>query len=96
VPSALTISQRGALERLAALAGAPAPRISTYSPAVLTVLGLVSPLIRELPEVAYQLENDFVLDSSAAQDELGLVPTPADDVLAAILVPYVAAAKHAA
>ena len=56
----------------------------------------MSPLIRELPEVAYQLENDFVLDSSAAQDELGLVPTPADDVLAAILVPYVAAAKHAA
>jgi nucleoside-diphosphate-sugar epimerase len=96
VPSALTVSQREALVRLAAMAGAPTPRISTYSPAVLRMLGLVSPLIRELPEVAYQMEHDFVLDSSAAQRELGLVPTPADDVLAAILVPYVTAARHAA
>ena len=96
VPSALTATQRDVLGRLAVLAGAPAPRIATYSPLLLKALGVVSPMIRELPEVAYQLENDFVLDSSAAQDELGLVPTPADDVLAAILVPYVAAAKHAA
>ena len=96
VPSALTVSQHEALERLAVLAGAPAPRITTYSPLLLKALGLVSPMIRELPEVAYQLEHDFVLDSSAAQRELGLVPTPADDVLEAILTPYVASARHAA
>jgi nucleoside-diphosphate-sugar epimerase len=96
VPSAFTASQREALTMLAGLAGAPAPRIATYSPVLLKALGLVSPMIRELPEVAYQLEHDFVLDSSAAQRELGLVPTPVDDVLAAILSAYVAEARHAA
>ena len=96
VPSALTASQRDVLTRLAVLAGVPAPRVATYSPMLLKALGVVSPMIRELPEVAYQLEHDFVLDSSAAQRELGLVPTPVDDVLAAILAPYTSAARHAA
>jgi nucleoside-diphosphate-sugar epimerase len=96
VPSAFTASQREALTMLAGLAGAPTPRIATYSPALLKALGLVSPMIRELPEVAYQLEDDFVLDSSAAQRELGLVPTPVDDVLAGILSPYVSEVRHAA
>jgi hypothetical protein len=44
--------------------------------------------MRELPEVAYQLEHDFVLDSSAAQRELGLRPTPAEQVLEAHLAAY--------
>ena len=96
VPSALTGSQREVIVRLAALAGAPTPRVTTYSPVLLKALGLVSPMIRELPEVAYQLEHDFVLDSSAAQRELGLVPTPADEVLAATLAPFTQAARHAA
>jgi hypothetical protein len=44
------------------------------------------------------MKDDFVMDSSAAQRELGLVPTPAEDVLAAHLAAYVApgAATHAA
>jgi nucleoside-diphosphate-sugar epimerase len=97
VPSALTCSQREAITTLAAMAGVPAPRISAYSPVLIKAMGLVSPLMRELPEVAYQMQDDFVLDSSAAQRELGLVPTPADDVLAAHLAAYTTtAARHAA
>jgi hypothetical protein len=53
-------------------------------------------MMRELPEVAYQLDQPFVMDSSAAQHELGLVPTPADDVLRAILSAYDVPARHAA
>ena len=76
VPSAPPRSQREAIADLAATAGLGPVRVAELSAALLTVLGLVMPIIRELPEVAYQLERDFVLDSSAAQSAFGLVPTP--------------------
>jgi nucleoside-diphosphate-sugar epimerase len=88
VPSALECTQREALAQLAALAGVPMPKVTTVPGVVLRALGLVNPVIRELPEVAYQLERPFLMDSSAAQRELGLEPTPADAVLRAILAPY--------
>jgi len=91
VPSALEMSQREAITRLAELAGAQAPRLTEYPAWTLRALGVVSPLIRELPDVAYQLREDLLMDSSAAQRELGLVPTPAEDVLRAHLAPFLAA-----
>jgi len=94
VPSALEMSQREALTRLAEMAGAPAPKLAEYSPTLIRGLGLFSPLMRELPDVAYQMQHDFLMDSSAAQRELGLVPTPADEVLRAHLAPYLQ--QHAA
>lgn len=81
VPSALTCTQREAYARMAAIAGIPAPKVSTVPALALKAMGLFVPAIRELAEVAYQVESDFVMDSTAAQRELGLVPTPADDVL---------------
>ena len=95
VPSALEMSQREALTELARMAGAPQPRLSEYSPMLIRSLGLFSPLMRELPDVAYQMQNDFLMDSSAAQRELGLVPTPAHEVLAAHLAAYTTAGTHA-
>jgi nucleoside-diphosphate-sugar epimerase len=80
-PSALTCTQRQAYERMAALAGVPVPKVSTLSPLLLRTMGLFNPMIRELGEVAYQVEKPFVMDSSLTQRELGLTPTPADDVL---------------
>jgi nucleoside-diphosphate-sugar epimerase len=88
VPSALTMSQRAAITELARMAGVATPSMGEYPAIVMKALGLVNPLIRELPDVAYQMQDDFVLDSSAAQRELGLVPTPAADVLAAHLAAY--------
>jgi nucleoside-diphosphate-sugar epimerase len=96
VPSALTCTQREALTRLAALAGAPSPKVGTISPLLLRGIGVLNPMIRELPEVAYQLERPFVMDSSAAQSELGIAPTPADDVLRAVLAAYSTEASRAA
>ncbi len=99
VPSALTMSQREAITELARLAGVTTPKLAEYPAWMIKAMGVFSPLMRELPDVAYQLRDDFVLDSSAAQRELGLVPTPAADVLAANLAPYLAqptTAKHAA
>jgi len=99
VPSALTCSQREAQTRMAAMVGLPAPKLSPVSPLILKAMGLFNPVMRELPEVAYQTTRTYVMDSSAAQNELGLVPTPADDVLRANVEFYVAQAKateHAA
>jgi len=81
VPSALTCTQREAYARMAAYAGMPAPKVSTVPALALKAMGLFVPAVRELREVAYQVEDDFVMDSAAAQRELGLVPTPADDIL---------------
>ena len=96
VPSALECTQREAIARLAAMAGVPVPKVGTVPPILLKALGLVNPMMRELPEVSYQLDRPFVMDSSAAQRELGLVPTPADDVLRAILSAYAVPARKAA
>ena len=96
VPSALECTQREAIASLAEMAGVPMVKVSTLPGFLLKALGLVNPMIRELPEVAYQLEQPFVMDSSAAQGELGLVPTPADDVLRAILDAYRPATSRAA
>ncbi|HEY5186908.1 MAG TPA: NAD-dependent epimerase/dehydratase family protein [Actinomycetes bacterium] len=96
VPSALECTQREAIARLAEMAGVPMPKVSTIPGLLLKALGLVNPMMRELPEVAYQLEQPFVMDSSAAQHELGLVPTPADDVLRAILSAFASTDQKAA
>ena len=96
VPSALECTQREAIARLAAMAGVPMPKVSTVPAILLKALGLVNPMMRELPEVSYQLDQPFVMDSSAAQSELGLVATPADDVLRAILSAYAVPARKAA
>jgi nucleoside-diphosphate-sugar epimerase len=96
VPSALTMSQREAITELARLAGVATPKMAEYAPWMMKALGVFSPVIRELPDVAYQMQHDFVLDSSAAQRELGLVPTPADEVLRAHLAAYLDAPAVAA
>ena len=96
VPSALECTQREAIARLAEMAGVPMPKVSTIPGLLLKALGLVNPMMRELPEVAYQLDLPFVMDSSAAQHELGLVPTPADDVLRAILSAFASTDQKAA
>jgi hypothetical protein len=43
--------------------------------------------MRELRETNYQRRYDFVMDSSAAEQAFGLVPTPWDTVLRAVLAP---------
>jgi nucleoside-diphosphate-sugar epimerase len=66
---------------MAAYAGMASPKVSTVPAVALKAMGLFVPAVRELREVAYQVEDDFVMDSTAARRELGLVPTPADDIL---------------
>jgi nucleoside-diphosphate-sugar epimerase len=88
VPSNAPRTQREAIGDMARIAGVEPVKVSTVPAFVLRAMGLFSPLVRELPDVAYQLSEPFVMDSAAAQTELGLAPTPWDDVLTAHLDSY--------
>ena len=87
VPTNPPLSMRELSERASAVAGAPAPRLSTMPGAVLWLAGLASPMIRELRETQYQFRKPFVLDSSAATEALGIKPSPIDAALAESIAP---------
>jgi nucleoside-diphosphate-sugar epimerase len=55
-------------------------RVRPWPRAMLGVGGLVVPFLRELRETVHQFEGPYVMDSSAITRELGLAPTPWDEV----------------
>jgi nucleoside-diphosphate-sugar epimerase len=57
------------------------PKVATMPYAVLWAAGLVNPMAKELRETQHQFRHPFVLDSTAAQETFGLVPTPIDDAV---------------
>ncbi len=81
VPTNAPRTQRELLEQVAAVAGAPSPRISPTPTLVLRAIGLLHRPVRAVADVAYQFEVPFVLDDSAARSRFGLEPTAWDDVL---------------
>lgn len=83
VPTAPPRSAREMVDLLAAAAGVPVPRLRRAPSALLRAAGLVSRDLREVVRVLYQWERPFVIDSSAAQSELGLLPTPPAEAAAA-------------
>jgi nucleoside-diphosphate-sugar epimerase len=88
VPSNAPRTQRQAVADLCRVAGLPPVPVKEHAPAVLRLVGLVTPAVREFREIAYQLERPFVMDSTAAQRTFGLAPTPWDDVLAGLVEAY--------
>ena len=85
VPSNEPRSQRQVIEDYAAAAGSRPVRVSVIPSAVVYGLGLAWPLMRELRETEYQFRDDFIMDSSAAQETFRLAPTPWDEIVAATL-----------
>ena len=69
------------------LAGQP-PRLGTYSPLLIRVAGLFDPVLRELPELAYEFTAPFILDGSRYQAAFGGAPTPHHEALRATLTWY--------
>lgn len=88
VPSPAPCTQREAVNDIARVAGVPPVKVGAIPGPVLWSAGLVSPLMRELREVAYQTRRPFVLDSTAAEKEFDLEPTPWEDVLNEIVAWY--------
>jgi nucleoside-diphosphate-sugar epimerase len=73
-------TQRQAIADVCRSVGQDPVPVRRYPGAVLTLGSRVSPLLRELRETAYQFDGPYVLDSSAITRELGLEPTPWDEV----------------
>jgi nucleoside-diphosphate-sugar epimerase len=82
VPTNPPKTYREMAELLAAEAGAAPPKVSVIPHWFQRGLGVAMPLMRELEEVRHQFTQPFVLDSSAAGDVFGLLPTPMDAALA--------------
>ncbi|HET6213241.1 MAG TPA: NAD-dependent epimerase/dehydratase family protein [Micromonosporaceae bacterium] len=80
-PTNPPLTVREIATRFTALAGAPAPKLSSIPYPVMWGVGVFSPTIRELRATAYQWDRPFVLDSSLTSDTFGLKPTPIDDAL---------------
>ncbi len=73
-------TQREAVADVCRAAGKEPVVVRGYPDLVLKVGGLVSPMLRELGETVYQFDRPYLLDSSAITRELGLEPTPWDEV----------------
>ncbi|MEV6982972.1 NAD-dependent epimerase/dehydratase family protein [Sphaerisporangium sp. NPDC051017] len=81
VPTSPALTIRQMAERVAALGGAPSPRVAAVPHWMMRAAGLFSPLLRELEETRYQFVRPFVVDSSAFETTFGVPPTPMDEAL---------------
>lgn len=81
VPSADACSIRE-LTAIAAKQLGAEPKLRSLPYSILWAAGLVKPEIRELRETQHQFRYPFVLDSSAAQETFGLMPTPIEQSIA--------------
>jgi nucleoside-diphosphate-sugar epimerase len=83
------IVRRAFAERVWAAAGQSGkPRISVLGRGMLRAVGLFVPVVRELPEMLYEYEKPFVVDSSRFEREFGVAPTPSAEAIAVTLEAY--------
>lgn len=52
------------------------PRYQVLSKFVAKLLGIFIPVMREMPEMMYQYDRDYVFNSSKFEKEFGFKPTP--------------------
>ena len=76
VPTATARTQREMATAIADAAGAPKARVRATPWALLRVIGIANPMIREIIKLAYQFDRPYVLDSTRSQVMLGQQPTP--------------------
>ncbi|MCW2796537.1 NAD-dependent epimerase/dehydratase family protein [Nocardioides sp.] len=79
-PTNAPVTQAQAVADVCRSVGKEPVRVRPWPRALLGVGGRIVPLLREMRETVYMFERPYVLDSSAIARELGLVPTPWEDV----------------
>lgn len=79
VPSAPPRTQAQAVTDVLAAAGRPPVPVRALRPGALRALGVVSPLLREVGQLSYQMTRPYLLDDSAARARFGIEPTPWDE-----------------
>jgi nucleoside-diphosphate-sugar epimerase len=83
VPTNPAIRPREMITLMSKIAGVAPVKVSGIPNALLKVGGLFSPLFRELPEMLYQFDRPFIVDSSLFTSTFGPNATPLDEVLTA-------------
>lgn len=76
VPTAPALTARATVGVLARAAGVGEPKVVAPPAALMKLIGLVVPTVRELRETMHQFTNDWVVDSTAAERTFGLAATP--------------------
>jgi nucleoside-diphosphate-sugar epimerase len=83
VPTAPAVSAREAVASMCRIAGIEPAKVSGQPWLPIRIMGAFVPLLRELPEVRYQFDRPFVVDSSRFTAVFGDLPTPIEESLAA-------------
>jgi nucleoside-diphosphate-sugar epimerase len=81
LPGPETVTTRALMDMVARTVGHPVG-IRNVPRSVLSVLGLVKPLIKGLAEMSYEFEEPFVLDTTKYQSTFGGDVTPLTDAIA--------------
>jgi nucleoside-diphosphate-sugar epimerase len=87
LPGPPTVTTRALLDLVARETGHPVGVRSVPKLAV-RALGLASPMMRELAEMAYEFDQPFILDTSKYESAFGAAGTPLADAIAATLAWY--------
>jgi len=75
LPGPETVTTRALLDLVASEVGHPVG-VRNLPPLVVRALGLISPLMRSLAEMAYEFEEPFVLDTTKFESAFGTAATP--------------------
>lgn len=87
VPNAEALTARQFITLAAEVAGVPA-KMARVSPPMLRTLGIFSPVIREVVEMAYAFEGPYLVDGSKFTRAFGFTPTPHRAALEATIAWY--------
>jgi nucleoside-diphosphate-sugar epimerase len=87
VPNAPTTTTRAFAERAALIAGS-APRLRHFGRTQMRLVGMFVPPVREMVEMLYEFEHDWVVDHTAYAALLGDHATPLDAALAATMAGF--------
>ena len=88
VPSNAPRTQRQVVDELADAAGVPHVKVSQVPGAMVAVLGLFNPVMREMAETNHQWDRPFVMDDTAARRAFGMEPTPWPQLLDGVIAFY--------
>ncbi len=85
VPSVEPMTQSALVHALCRTAGVDLVDVGVLSPALLKIVGLVVPPVREMAEMRYQFVAPFVIDASETTAAFGIEPTPLAETLQAMI-----------
>lgn len=84
LPTASPLTGKEWIELTASLFGSQ-PKYRSVSKGMLRLLGLFIPVMREMPEMFYQYDRDYVFDSSKFERTFDMKPTPAQKAILEII-----------